>query len=68
MSNFKIPAFAEAASRRQANVKSKSNDKVLMIFSSSDFDNWTFGFHLNFELCHLSLMVSCCCSPAVKEA
>ncbi len=35
MSKFKIPAFAEAASRRQANVKGMSNFKIKL------FDIWT---------------------------
>jgi hypothetical protein len=45
MSNVKIPAFAGAASRRQANVKGMSNFKTKKFFYHLGF-----GFHLAFEL------------------
>jgi hypothetical protein len=47
MSNVKIPAFAEAASRRQANDKGMSKCK------SEALCNLNFGFDLTFELWHL---------------
>jgi hypothetical protein len=61
MSNVKIPAFAEAASRRQANDKGMSKFEInrqsplAPPLVKGGWGDLTFELHLNFELCRLTL-------------